>query len=91
MTYATKKKDLPPMNPMPIAIGATLATILFIGESVPVFFKSPINLVQSSSLTSCVMNGCGCTWVGGGSIGNPLSNPLPRLIATHGGKGEYGN
>jgi len=55
-------------------------------DSVAVCFRTPRNVVQSASLTSCEVNGCGCTGEGGGSTGNPLSKFLPLAIKYVGGK-----
>lgn len=74
-----------------MASGATPATMRFIGDSFPAFWMSPTKRTQSSSHTSCIANGCGCTVVGGGSAGNPLSSDDPRLSTVSGGKGVYGS
>ncbi|KZP12759.1 hypothetical protein FIBSPDRAFT_864961, partial [Athelia psychrophila] len=50
------------------------------GGIAPILCRSPSNLVQSDSLTSCVANGCGAIGEGGGMSGNPLIKLPPRAI-----------
>jgi hypothetical protein len=45
------------------------------------------HLVQSASLTSCEVNGCGCTGDGGSTTGKPFSKDLLLEIKYVGGNG----